>query len=610
MNRWLVALILVVFCSGGAVVAESATGARLYRITLAAQEGADPGAVAKGIAAIYGARIESPVAADGTVEMTVEMAVADLLGRDSRITRMESPAAPVPPAAAFASEAGQPRFSADATTDWSTGAYAYDAAGNITQIGVDRYYYDLYSRLKYGSAGGVGQQFTYDRYGNLTSVMTGSNAAIPLTVTATNNRLTHYNGTAITYDAAGRVEQVGAGTKYTHDAAGMMIASGPPAAPTQVYVYTASDERIASVLVNGSGEVSSTWTFRDPAGKVLRRFDKRFESGQWKWVWQQDYIYNGSQMLAAEIEGLPRTLHYFADHLGTPRLTTGNGGVRVAENVYHPFGGSAGATGRQDAKKFTGHERDSTGLDYMHARYYDWAWGRFLSADPKGRYRPATAPQQWNRYAYGLNNPLKFVDPDGRENTIFIIGSSSKPRQIGPMEQWLAPKVRGTPYEGRIETIGPQASKGQLLSTLRRADSTDLVIVAGHSGRSPDAATGGNFITNFGGKTQTVTGAEMAKWANDGSAPRAVIVAACCSNQIAGTISSTAGSDTLGTSVRTVNGENQAGAVDAAATLANGGTIDEAAAAANQHMQTNAGCGRNPGCDVNAPVRYEPNPRP
>ena len=199
----------------------------------------------------------------------------------------------------------------------------------------------------------------------------------------------------------------------------------------------------------------------------------------------------------------------------------------------------------------------------------------------------------------------------GATTGVFIVASSSKPQQIMALDRMVAASVKGTPYEGRVEMVGNrQASKGQLLSTLRYADSTDIVILAGHSGRSPDAATGGNFITNFNGKSQIVTGGEMAKWASDGSAPKAVIVASCCSNQIAGTINSATGSDTLGTSVRTVNTENQPGAVAAAGVVANGGTIDQAAAAANQYIKTNAGCGRNVGCDVNDPVRYEPNPKP
>jgi RHS repeat-associated protein len=67
--------------------------------------------------------------------------------------------------------------------------------------------------------------------------------------------------------------------------------------------------------------------------------------------------------------------------------------------------------------KFTGHERDLNrpgqvdDLDYMHARYCSPLLGRFLSPDPLGA--EPNRPQGWNRYAYALNNPLKWVDPTG-----------------------------------------------------------------------------------------------------------------------------------------------------------------------------------------------------
>ncbi|MBU7038294.1 MAG: RHS repeat-associated core domain-containing protein [Theionarchaea archaeon] len=62
---------------------------------------------------------------------------------------------------------------------------------------------------------------------------------------------------------------------------------------------------------------------------------------------------------------------------------------------------------------FTGRERDETGLYYFGARYYDPDLGRFITRDLSGGYMKA--PQTLNRYAYCLNNPLKFVDPDGRD---------------------------------------------------------------------------------------------------------------------------------------------------------------------------------------------------
>ena len=62
----------------------------------------------------------------------------------------------------------------------------------------------------------------------------------------------------------------------------------------------------------------------------------------------------------------------------------------------------------------TGKLRDNeTGLDYFGARYYSGAQGRFTSADPLMASATVRNPQTWNRYAYGLNNPLRFIDPNG-----------------------------------------------------------------------------------------------------------------------------------------------------------------------------------------------------
>ena len=56
-------------------------------------------------------------------------------------------------------------------------------------------------------------------------------------------------------------------------------------------------------------------------------------------------------------------------------------------------------------------------LDYMHARYCSPWWGRFLTVDPVGG-NPKN-PQSWNRYAYVLGNPLKYIDPDGLQAARF-----------------------------------------------------------------------------------------------------------------------------------------------------------------------------------------------
>jgi RHS repeat-associated protein len=69
--------------------------------------------------------------------------------------------------------------------------------------------------------------------------------------------------------------------------------------------------------------------------------------------------------------------------------------------------------------KFTGKERDTeTGLDYFGARYFSGAQGRFTSVDPIWITKERMLdPQRLNLYAYGRNNPLRYIDPDGMDIT-------------------------------------------------------------------------------------------------------------------------------------------------------------------------------------------------
>jgi len=56
---------------------------------------------------------------------------------------------------------------------------------------------------------------------------------------------------------------------------------------------------------------------------------------------------------------------------------------------------------------FTGEQVDATGLQYLRARYYDAATGRFASRDPL----PFA-----QRYAYVGGNPVNYVDPGGTDD--------------------------------------------------------------------------------------------------------------------------------------------------------------------------------------------------
>jgi len=107
--------------------------------------------------------------------------------------------------------------------------------------------------------------------------------------------------------------------------------------------------------------------------------------------------------------------YYHTDVLGSVRAITDSGGATVTRLDYAPFGETS-APLAGDPRKFIGGEQDAeTAFEYLGARYYRNVWGRFTSVDPIFSAGARTNPQLWNRYAYGLNSPLRFSDPSGME---------------------------------------------------------------------------------------------------------------------------------------------------------------------------------------------------
>jgi RHS repeat-associated protein len=66
--------------------------------------------------------------------------------------------------------------------------------------------------------------------------------------------------------------------------------------------------------------------------------------------------------------------------------------------------------------RFPAQANDAAGMDYMLARYYSSSLGRFMAVDPSSESIVLTDPQSWNRYTYGANNPIRYIDPDGTHN--------------------------------------------------------------------------------------------------------------------------------------------------------------------------------------------------
>ena len=131
--------------------------------------------------------------------------------------------------------------------------------------------------------------------------------------------------------------------------------------------------------------------------------------------------------------------YYHSDHLGSATLISDYKGDEYQRIEYTPYGETwvekTSNTGLEYLPyKFTGKEIDEeTGLYYYGARYLDPRYSRWLSTDPAlGEYVPsagkATASDtgslpgmggifntvNFHLYHYAGNNPVKYIDPDGR----------------------------------------------------------------------------------------------------------------------------------------------------------------------------------------------------
>src|SRR5690554_1203583 len=139
-----------------------------------------------------------------------------------------------------------------------------------------------------------------------------------------------------------------------------------------------------------------------------------------------------------------------SDHLGSASYITDSNGYETQQLVYLPFGEDwvdlKYNTSQYDTPyKFNGKEKDEelrsnreynninnkyheqTGYNNFGARYYyDWA-SIWLSVDPMSDKYP-----HLTSYNYCANNPVMLVDPDGRDNVIYLVNLQGKNQKVNP----------------------------------------------------------------------------------------------------------------------------------------------------------------------------------
>lgn len=117
--------------------------------------------------------------------------------------------------------------------------------------------------------------------------------------------------------------------------------------------------------------------------------------------------------------GIPddQARYILTNHLNSNSLELDADARLISQESYYPYGGTASYAGRDKVEasyrtvRYSGQERDATGLYYYGFRYYMPWRQRWLSADPAG------VSDGLNLYRMVGGNPIGFVDAQGLEET-------------------------------------------------------------------------------------------------------------------------------------------------------------------------------------------------
>jgi RHS repeat-associated protein len=239
------------------------------------------------------------------------------------------------------------------------------------------------------------------------------------------------NGPTFVYDAAGNLTSTGDRTVVynAHNKATQVTST----AGTLKFMYGADEARVVQAATTGTTTSRTVYVGLGGTGKSMY---ERTTTGTT--VQHTNFIYAGSahggNAFAVRLmanDGSTTASRYLSfDHLGsTTAVSDEKGHIAAATGPdtellgYDSWGARRNPDGQPASpsdtfpssaghRDFTGQETvPSVGLINMNGRMYDPVLARFLSPDPK--IQTLSDLQNYNRYSYVLNNPLRYVDPTG-----------------------------------------------------------------------------------------------------------------------------------------------------------------------------------------------------
>jgi RHS repeat-associated protein len=299
--------------------------------------------------------------------------------------------------------------------------YTYDSAGNPTQIKKgnndhwDFTYDNIYQLTgeSFTLANGTpvyGVTYSYDNVGNrLTKVQDGQTT----NYTYNNvNQMTAAGSATFTYDSNGNTAsktESQATTNYNWDYENGLTKIDNPSGDDYVYEYDGDGMRVRSGHDSGQGNVWDTRFYYDAA---LPLYSYLFESDDAKNM-TVAYTIGPAGNLVSHRRSNATYYHHF-DALGSTRLLTDASQGVTDTYDYYAFGEIQSSTGSTpNPFKFVGqlgyYDDPATEFQYLRARYYAPAVGRFTSADPI---------DSLPGYGYVGNAPASQSDPNG--TTVWI----------------------------------------------------------------------------------------------------------------------------------------------------------------------------------------------
>lgn len=393
-----------------------------------------------------------------------------------------------------------------AYTSWQT--MVPGGSGLFQQKQSFTYTYDALNRLEnagYNNALSEGNKFnealTYDKMGNILTLKRKD-------VTTTNvyrNDFTYNYTSGGTGSRLWSVADIGTANQdgsYTYDGNGNVLSDTRNQVTGTVYNLLNLPQTLVRPV---PGNITY---FYDATGSKLR---KSAPGGT------RDYIggieYNGTaieQIATEEGRAIPNgtaayTYQYaIKDHLGNTRAMVDQNGVITQVQDYYAFGlemnpGNGYTASPDNRYKYNGKEKqDETGLYDYGARFYDPVIGRWMMVDPL-----ADMYRRWSPYNYGVDNPIRFIDPDGMgPEDIIIYGKDQGTQQVAPLvviktDQYDIKKYTDIPVPSmdvvRNKPIDP------LTIDLRTVDlkTADAVMVNAGADFAFGGGTGGNMQAVF-----------------------------------------------------------------------------------------------------------------